>query len=165
MAEDDPGRGARRRARWRPAHYRFACRWELPAAPERVYEALADPLRYPAWWPQVREARQTGDREGELRFRSLLPFDLRVHVRGRREDPVARVLEAELAGDLEGRVRWTVTPRGDRSAVAVFEQEVEVRHRLVRALSPLCRPAFRLNHALMMRQGRAGLRAYLGPAR
>ena len=44
---------------------------------------------------------------------------------------------------------------------ARYEQEVDVGKPLLRRLAVPCRPAFRLNHALMMRSGQRGLRAYL----
>ena len=43
----------------------------------------------------------------------------------------------------------------------LFEQEVEVKKPLVRVLSPVARPLFRFNHALMMRRGDHGLNRYL----
>jgi hypothetical protein len=141
--------------------YRFVTIWDLPAPPEQVYRVLADPRSYPLWWPEIRKVEQLDARSGRMRFRSLLPYELRVLAREVRQDPAAGVLEARLTGDLDGSTRWTVTTRGDGRAVAVFEEDVEVHRPLMRRLALAGRPAFRVNHALMMRNGRRGLTHYL----
>ncbi|WP_084713573.1 SRPBCC family protein [Streptacidiphilus rugosus] len=142
--------------------YRFLSVWELPAPPHLVYRVLADPRAYPVWWPQILEVRQLTDTSGRMRFRSLLPYELSVTAHESRQDPAAGVLEARLTGDLQGLTRWTVTSRDDGASVAVFHEDVEVNKPLMRAFAVPGRPAFRANHAWMMRHGHAGLRHYLG---
>ncbi|MCT2545202.1 SRPBCC family protein [Streptomyces atratus] len=142
------------------SHYRFVSIWDLPAPPDAVYEILERADDYPRWWPQVREVASVDGTTGTTRIRSLLPYDLVLTVRERRRDPRARVIEATLSGDLDGWIRWTVGPH-DGGSRAVYEQEVEVRRRLMRLLAVPGRPVFRANHALMMRAGRRGLAARL----
>ncbi|MFJ1696537.1 SRPBCC family protein [Streptomyces sp. NPDC088252] len=142
------------------SHYRFVSVWDLPGKPDTVYEILGRPEDYPCWWPQVREVTSVDDTTGTTRIRSFLPYDLVMTVRERRRDPAARVLEAALGGDLDGWARWTVTAREGGSR-ATYEQEVEVRRRLMRLLAVPGRAVFRANHALMMRAGRRGLTARL----
>ncbi|MFG3528258.1 SRPBCC family protein [Streptomyces sp. NPDC047917] len=142
------------------SHYRFVSVWDLPAPPDAVYEILERAEDYPRWWPQVREVTPVDDATGTTRIRSLLPYDLVMTVRERRRDPRAGVIEATLSGDLDGWIRWTVGPH-DGGSRAVYEQEVEVRRRLMRLLAVPGRPVFRANHALMMRAGRRGLAAWL----
>ncbi|MFJ8586972.1 SRPBCC family protein [Streptomyces sp. NPDC093595] len=146
------------------SHYRFRSVWNLPAPPAAVYAVLAAPDDYPCWWPQVREAVRLDERRGRVRVRSVLPYDLRVTVTARREDPDAGVLEAELGGDLQGWARWTVAADGAHATRAVYEQEVDVRRLLLRRLAVPARPFFRVNHALMMRAGRRALAARLAGA-
>ena len=141
--------------------YRFVTVWDIPAPPRRVYGVLGDPRSYPVWWPEIREVRQLDASTGRMRFRSLLPYELEVVARESRQDPAAGVLEARLTGDLEGVTRWTVTSRGDGGSVAVFEEDVEVHRPLMRRLALPGRPAFRVNHTLMMINGRRGLTHYL----
>jgi uncharacterized protein YndB with AHSA1/START domain len=141
--------------------YRFTTVWDVPAPRPRVYGVLADPRNYPLWWPEIREVRQLDARTGVMRFRSLLPYELSVVAHEVRQDPRAGVLEARLTGDLEGTTRWTVTSRGDGGTVAVFDEDVEVRRPLMRRLALPGRPAFRVNHSLMMINGRKGLTHYL----
>ncbi|MFD8211455.1 SRPBCC family protein [Streptomyces sp. NPDC059695] len=140
--------------------YRFRCVWRLAAPPDAVYAVLQRAEEYPRWWPQVREVVPVDDTTGTARFRSLLPYDLVVTVRSLRRDPAARVLEVGLGGDLEGWARWTLAPEGTGTR-ALYEQEVEVRARLLRVLAVPGRPFFRANHVLMMRGGRRGLAARL----
>ena len=156
-----PTSAHRAECRSEPHRYRFLSVWDLPAPPARVYGVLADPRTYPAWWPEIREVRQLDEHSGVMRFRSLLPFELAVVAHETRQDPAAGVLEARLTGDLDGLTRWTVTGRGDGTAVAVFFEDVRVRKPLLRRLAVPGRPAFRANHALMMLHGRAGLAHYL----
>ncbi len=141
-------------------HYRFRSVWQIGAGPDRVYRALADVGGYPTWWPQVQEARQLDDASGELRCRSLLPYDLVFVVRREVEDDERRILRAALDGDLAGSSQWTITGDGGQSR-AVFEEDVVVRKALVRLVGPMARPALRFNHDRMMRAGERGLREYL----
>ncbi|WP_329568518.1 SRPBCC family protein [Kitasatospora sp. NBC_01266] len=146
-------------------HYRLTSRWRLPAPPDAVYRALRDVPRYPCWWPQVREVQPLDPDSGRLRIRSVLPYTLVLTARERRQQPApggqGGVLEAELAGDLVGWSRWTVTPDGPGACLAAFEEEVRGGSALMRLLALPGRPFFLANHALMMRAGQRGLRRHL----
>jgi len=146
-----------------PHRYRFRSTWHLDAHPDRVYAALRDVDAYPQWWPQVRAVRQLDDSSGELTCRSLLPYDLTFVIRREIEDPVDRVLRAEMDGDLAGSSQWTVQPDGS-GAVAVFDEDVVVRRALIKAAGRVARPALSFNHGLMMRSGEKGLRSHLASA-
>jgi polyketide cyclase/dehydrase/lipid transport protein len=143
------------------SRYRFRSDWWVDAPPHVVYAVLERGEEYPRWWPQIREAVVTGPDTGECRFRSLLPFELRVTVRATRHEPAAGVLEAALGGDLDGWIRWSLTSRGRGTRVR-YEQDTELRRPLLRRISWVARPALLANHALMMRSGRSGLRAAAG---
>ena len=142
--------------------YVFRSEWQLPASPDDAYAALRDVADYPAWWPQVRSVRQLDDETGEVRCRSLLPYDLVFVIRRDVEDPVSRVLRAHQTGDLEGWSQWSISAAAGRSIV-VFDEDVVVRKPLVRRAGLLARPALRFNHAVMMRKGERGLRRHLEP--
>ncbi|AWW40555.1 polyketide cyclase [Streptomyces sp. AS58] len=141
-------------------HYRFRTLWSLPAPPATVYQVLERPEDYPRWWPQVREVHRVDDTTGLIRIRSLLPYDMTFTVREASRDPAAGVLEVRMSGDIEGRARWTVAP-AERGCRVRYDQVVDVRKPLLRRFAVPGRPVFRLNHRLMMRSGRRGLRAYL----
>ncbi|NBE51497.1 SRPBCC family protein [Streptomyces boluensis] len=140
--------------------YRFRSVWNLPARPDAVYAVLERAEEYPLWWRQVREVTRVDDDTGRARFRSALPYDLFVTARAVRRDPAAGVLEIVMSGDLDGWARWTLGAVGGGTR-ALYEQEVEVRRPLMRALAVPGRPVFRFNHALMMRSGERGLIRYL----
>lgn len=141
--------------------YVFRSEWRLGVSPDTVYAALVDVAAYPTWWPQVRAARQLDDRSGELRCRSLLPYDLVFVARREIEDAEGRILRARLHGDLNGTSQWTIGPLGEGGTLAVFDEDVTVGKSLVRAAGLLARPALRFNHDLMMRSGEHGLRRHL----
>jgi hypothetical protein len=141
-------------------HYNFRTMWLAHAPRADVFAVLEDVAQYPAWWPEVRRAAKLERDTFELTCRSLLPYDLVFHSTQERRDPVAGVLQARLTGDLDGFSRWTVTSDGPL-ATAVFDEEVVATKSLLRRLAPVARPAFRVNHSLMMRHGQAGLRVYL----
>ena len=130
--------------------------------PDAVYAVLERAEEYPLWWPQVREAVRRDADSGELRIRSLLPYEMRITVRQARSDPAAGRLEIAMGGDLDGWARWTVRARGTGTGTSLlFEQYVEVRKPLLRRLAVPGRPLFTANHAVMMRAGRRGLRRLL----
>lgn len=148
--------------RWN--RYRFRSVWDLDAPPARVYCALERTGDYPRWWPQVRAVEQIDGHSGTLHIRSVLPYELRMTATELLRDPRRGLLEAALHGDVEGWARWTVRARrgaGGRGTRVLYEQEVEVCSPLLRRLAVPARPAFRLNHALMMRAGRHALAARL----
>lgn len=144
--------------RW--AGYHFISTWRLPVGPDVVYAALVDVAGYPRWWPQVRSARWLDEQSGELRCRSLLPYDLVFVARQLIADPVTRVLRARLDGDLSGQSEWRIAADGS-GASAVFIEDVELAKPMLRRLGLLARPLLQANHDLMMRSGEAGLHRHL----
>jgi hypothetical protein len=140
--------------------YRFRSRWRLDAPAATVFGVLGALETYPAWWPEIRLAEAIDPDSMRLTARSLLPYDLEFVSHQAKRDPGAGVLEATLAGDLEGFSRWTIRSEGS-STVAVFDEEVVTNKALLRRLAFVARPAFRANHTLMMSHGQQGLRTYL----
>ena len=144
--------------------YVFRSDWLVAAPTPTVFETLAKLDEYPQWWPQVRNTKPIDEETCELEVRSSLPYSLFMTAHHSRKDREEGVLEARLSGDLEGHSRWTLAPTPDGTGtVLTFGEEVEVRRPLLRSLS-FARPAFRANHALMMRAGERGLRRHLAAA-
>ena len=141
-------------------HYVFRSVWHVDAGQADLVAVLQDLGSYPAWWPEIREVHPRGDNRFEVVARSLLPYELRFVSEAAPTIPGPGVIDARLSGDLEGSVRWTVTPQGGRCRL-VSDQEVDTHKRLLDLTAPVARPAFRANHALMMRHGQAGLRTYM----
>lgn len=142
------------------SRYEFRSTWHLNAAPDDVYAVLERLPDYPLWWPQVRHVAPRGDNAYELVCRSSLPYELRFTTTQARRDPVDRVLEASMTGDLAGFSRWTIGVDA-AGTIATFEEEVVANKALLRRLEPIARPAFRANHSKMMRDGERGLRTFL----
>ena len=140
--------------------YTFQSTWHLSAPPDDVYHALERLPDYPLWWPEVRSVRRLGDDTYEVVCRSTLPYELRFTTKQAVRDPVGRVLEASMTGDLEGFSRWTISVHPTGTA-ATFDEEVVANKRLLRKLEPIARPAFKANHRSMMKHGEQGLRTFL----
>ncbi len=96
----------------------------------------------------------------EVVARAFLPYELRFVSEGRIENWRRGVIDARLSGDLEGFARWSIESVGG-SCKLVYDQEVDANKALLKALAPVARPAFRMNHSLMMRNGQAGLRTFM----
>jgi hypothetical protein len=70
------------------------------------------------------------------------------------------VVEGEVDGDLRGRGRWTLTETPGGGTHVRFDWRVYADRRLLRALTPAPRPAFRWNHAWAIARAREGLEPY-----
>ncbi|HEV2010891.1 MAG TPA: SRPBCC family protein [Candidatus Limnocylindria bacterium] len=56
--------------------YHFISRWTVGAPADAVYAAIYEVVAYPAWWPEVKEARKLDEDHLWMRTRSFLPYDL-----------------------------------------------------------------------------------------
>lgn len=140
--------------------YHFASEWTLAADPDIAYAVLHEVADYPRWWPQVREAVRQDDDRIRLRTRALLPYDIAFTLTRQVADPAGRILQARLEGDIDGTIRWSIV-RASGGSMITWDQRVVMRKALLRRIAPIARPAFIANHALMMRDGRRGLRVYV----
>jgi uncharacterized protein YndB with AHSA1/START domain len=140
--------------------FEFHNEWHIAADPDAVYAALADVEAYPSWWPQVTSARWVADGVGEMKCRATLPYDITFRARWVVEDPAGRELRAEIEGDLIGNSSWSVRPDGN-GTVAVFDQAVDIRNRLMRMAAMVGKRALRRNQDAMMRGGENGLKSLL----
>jgi len=141
-------------------HYVFKSMWLVNAPFDDVFSVLADVWTYPAWWPEIQSVEDLGDGRYQMVARSLLPYELCFVSEDRAAVHTPGVIDARITGELEGFARWTVKALGPGCRL-VYDQEVETHKGLLNALAPVARPAFRLNHALMMRHGRDGLRTFM----
>ncbi len=66
---------------------------------------------------------------------SLAAFELRRRV----ADPVAGILEADLDGDLAGRIRWTIRGTSD-GCLVTFDEDVVTNKASLNVLAPVARP-------------------------
>lgn len=141
--------------------YRFRDTWFVAAPARSVFAVVADLAGYPRWWPDVRSVSMVDEDTAEVVCRATLPYRLVLWMRRAEQDEPAGLLRVHIAGDLEGSLAALVIghPAGTRLDIT---QHVVARKPLLRALAPVARPLFRVNHALMMRRGHHGLRDFLG---
>lgn len=137
--------------------YSFATSWVTAAPLDAVAATVVDLERYPEWWPQVRAVAKITDERARVLCRSALPYTLDLVLDAVSRD--APVLEVTVSGDLDGWVRWTLTPAAAGTRTD-FTQEVTVRGALAVA-SYVARPVLRWNHEQMMHGCEAGLRRRL----
>lgn len=141
--------------------YHFSHAATVDAARERVHELLLDLEHYVEWWPQVRAVASLGPDDALLVCRSLLPYDLEVHLHA-----VSRAidhLEVAIDGPLSGWSRWSLTPVGPGRTLLGFEQEVRVRRWELVLGSYVAKPLLRANHGWMMRGAHRGMQRRLSP--
>jgi uncharacterized protein YndB with AHSA1/START domain len=147
---------------WRA--YEFVDRWEVAAPPQAVYDVLVDGRTYPEWWrPVYIEVQSDGSRSvgsvAQQHFKGRLPYHLHTTstIVALQE---GRLIHAEVDGDLRGTGVWTLTP-SQRGCSVRFDWTVDADRPLLRALTPLLRPALRANHTWAIARAMEGLEPYV----
>jgi hypothetical protein len=135
------------------ASYSFAASWTTRASVDELAAVVTDLEHYPEWWPQVRAVAKIDDDTARVLCRSVLPYtlDLVLHAVSRE----APLLEVAVSGDLDGWVRWHLSPAPEGTRTD-FTQEVGVRGALALA-SYAARPLLTWNHHRMMEACQRGL--------
>lgn len=147
----------------RPRPYVFVDQWDVAAAPEAVFDAIADARTYPVWWAPVyidveSEGAPRVGAESRQHFKGRLPYHL--HTRSViTEIDRPRTVTADVDGDLRGRGTWTLTPTA-RGAHVRFDWQVHADRTLLRVLTPVLRPALRWNHNWAIARAMEGLEPY-----
>jgi carbon monoxide dehydrogenase subunit G len=149
------------------ASYSFTTHWRVEAPIDRVWDAIHDVERYPAWWPNVRRVEKlaAGDERGvgartRFVYKSRLPYLLEFEtVATRVERP--HLMEVASRGELEGTGRWTLSQDGPVTVVR-YDWNVRTTRRWMDLLAPIARPLFEWNHHVSMRDGGRGLARLLG---
>jgi hypothetical protein len=143
-----------------PTDYHFRASWASPAPPDRIHAVLLDLEHYVDWWPQVRAVASAGPDDALVVCRSLLPYDLELHLRAESRDQA--LLRVAIDGPIRGFAQWRLeaTATGTRLD---FDQQVEAVTRTFRWASYAARPLLAANHAWMMRGAQRGLRALVSP--
>lgn len=109
----------------------FRSTWYLPAAPEAVWDALADPAGWSSWWPGL-ESRtvRAGDGDGVgTRSHAVFPSPLGYRLNLGLEVLAARAphaVEMRAVGDLVGTARSTLEPDGARGSVLRIDWQVRI---------------------------------------
>ena len=143
--------------------YVFVDEWDVAAPPEAVFDAIADARTYPAWWrPVYLEVQSDGPlrvgAESRQHFTGRLPYHLHTRSVIAELDP-PRTITSDVVGDLRGRGKWTLTPTTHGTHVR-FDWQVHADRNLLRVLTPVLLPVFRLNHNWAIKAAIRGLEPY-----
>jgi uncharacterized protein YndB with AHSA1/START domain/quercetin dioxygenase-like cupin family protein len=143
--------------------YALVDEWDVAAPPDAVFRAIADARTYPVWWrPVYLDVDTDGEpdvgKQSRQHFKGRLPYHLRTRSRITRLEP-PHVIAADVEGDLRGHGRWTLTETAAGTHVR-FNWNVSADRPLLRALSPVLRPALRWNHAWAIARAREGLEPF-----
>jgi uncharacterized protein YndB with AHSA1/START domain/quercetin dioxygenase-like cupin family protein len=154
---------ARTIVRFGSREYLFVDEWDVAAPREAVFEAIADGHSYPEWWkPVYLDVESDGEpavgKVSRQHFKGRLPYHLHTSSTITALD-APHVIEADVAGDLAGHGKWTLTETATGTHVR-FDWEVTADRRLLRILSPVLRPALRWNHAWAIARAQEGLEPY-----
>lgn len=143
--------------------YHFITHWRVRGRIEEVADILGDAEGFQRWWPSVYlEVRvlQPGDAQGvgtvaSLYTKGWLPYTLRWTMTVTTSNrPHGFSLDA--SGDFVGRGIWTLTQDGEWTRVT-YDWRIRAEKPLLRRLSFLLKPAFRMNHQWAMRKGEESL--------
>jgi uncharacterized protein YndB with AHSA1/START domain len=146
------------------AEYVFIDEWDVDAPVDAVFEALADASTYPQWWTPVYISATSGGPPAvgavthEV-FKGRLPYKLKMDSEIVRYEP-PREFEIKATGDLSGRGTWTLTPIDGGRVHVRFDWRVNADRALLRVLTPVLRPLFRMNHNYAISRAMAGLEPY-----
>ena len=148
------------------ADYAFISHWRLDAPIDAVWDAIYRSDDWPSWWRDVQRVQllERGDENGlgALRrywWRTKLPYSFVFDTRTVRIQP-PHVLEAEASGELVGTGLWQL--RQEAGAVHVqYDWRVRTTKPWMNLLAPVMRPAFALNHTVVMRRGARDLARHL----
>ena len=156
-------RELRVRAGGASGEYVFVDEWDVAAAPQAVFDALADARTYPEWWTPVyidvdAEGPPTLGKVSRQHFKGRLPYHLHTSSTITRLEP-PHVVQGDVEGDLRGRGTWTLTPTPTGTHVR-FDWRVFADRKLLRALTPVLRPVFRWNHNWAIARAMDGLESY-----
>lgn len=146
--------------------FHFDTTWHLEAPIDKVFNALADSLHWPDWWPGLVEVQplETGDAQGVGRtqrfvWKSRLGYCLRFDI------CVVRVQEphlivGEASGEVSGTGTWQLC--SERAGTRVrYLWQVRTMRPWMNLFAYVARPLVIWNHHAMMRAGRRGLAHYL----
>lgn len=146
------------------ARYTFVDHWTIKAPIEQVFQHIADPATYPAWWPvypkvEVLQVQAGAPKRTRLTVKSTLGYTLQIAVETVEAQPPYR-LKTAAYGQLAGTGEWIFRQEGDTTH-AQWTWIVESHHRLLNLLEPVAKPLFAWSHNDASRKGHLGLKKLL----
>ena len=148
------------------ADYHYISTWQLQAPIERVWPAISDLERLPAWYPAVQEVQTlaAGDPDGvggRVRYliKGRLPMRLAFEATITRVVP-PRELELRAEGELAGTGRWELEQRGELTSVR-YTWDVRTTKAWMNLAAPVARPLFTWNTRGVLLEAGQGLARFL----
>ncbi len=150
------------------ADYHFLTTWELAASPERVWEFVGDPERWPTFWPGMEDVSLVdgpgAGSEGssyEFVFKSFLPYTLTL--KGTIvEIDAPRRLVVETRGELQGTGVFTIEVPREGVARTQLRWATRTTVAWMNLTAPLLRGLFERNHDVLMKRAGNGLSEAMG---
>lgn len=147
--------------------FRLVSTWDLPVAPDRAWQVIADVADWPTWWPGMSSTAvvRPGGRDAvgqrtAIVVRSPLAFRLRFGVEII-EASAPIFARARVVGDLVGSGTWEIGPTAHGSRATITWHVSPDREPLRSLARPLAGP-LSWSHAHVMTGGHAGLMGRLG---
>jgi uncharacterized protein YndB with AHSA1/START domain len=148
------------------ADYHYISTWQLQAPIERIWPAISDLERLPAWYPAVQEVQTLtpGDPDAvgsRVRYliKGRLPMRLAFEATITRVVP-PRELELRAEGELAGTGRWELEQRGEVTSVR-YTWDVRTTKAWMNLAAPLARPLFTWNTRGVLLEAGQGLARFL----
>ena len=148
------------------ADYHYISTWQLQAPIERVWPAISDLERLPAWYPAIQEVQTlaAGDSDGvggRVRYlmKGRLPMRLAFEATITRVVP-PRELELRAEGELAGTGRWELEQRGEVTSVR-YTWDVRTTKAWMNLAAPVARPLFTWNTRGVLLEAGQGLARFL----
>jgi carbon monoxide dehydrogenase subunit G len=148
------------------ADYHYISTWQLQAPIERVWPAISDLERLPAWYPAVQEVQTLtpGDPDAvgsRVRYliKGRLPMRLAFEATITRVVP-PRELELRAEGELAGTGRWELEQRGEVTSVR-YTWDVRTTKAWMNLAAPVARPLFTWNTRGVLLEAGQGLARFL----
>jgi len=140
------------------AEYHLLTIWRIEAPVEQVYEAIENSLRWPKWWPGVRDVQQRAcgapNGLGNIRryvWQSKWLYRVMFDVCATRIQKLVAI-EGTVEGDLSGVGRWSFSKEGS-VCVVHYDWHVNSMRWWMNFTAPFLHSMFIRNHIRIMEQG------------
>ncbi|HYR92047.1 MAG TPA: SRPBCC family protein [Terriglobia bacterium] len=149
--------------------YHFEDDWQIPFRIESVWEVLSKPTKFPQWWRGVylnavvadctSDEPHVGQRINVL-TRGWLPYKLRWTIETIRLDK-PRLIEFKASGDFSSDASRWILRVAETGTDVTLDWNPIVEKPIIKLLSPLLKPVFRLNHRWAMNLGEKQIVDYI----
>ena len=143
-------------------------RWRLETTPERIWQLLSRPQKWPDWWTHLAsvEPLVAGDAEGigashRFHWCSGLGYGISLVITTTRSLHL-REIEGVAGGDLRGIGLWVIEEDEPGAVRLTYRWDVELAKPWMRFFAPLLRPVFAWRHFTVMSCGARGMAQRLG---